>query len=194
MNVYKFILSISFILLFHSLGLADHETNGIQYKFNQTDSSYAFWGSFKVKGNTECILNVCFDYEHIKALAPSAENVFLIDQGANWNKIKYEYEAFVFSNQSVWYRKKESRQQKVNFKLLSSINNSSLMPEMTSSSGFYHIQHDGDSLIMNYYQECTLSESIFINLYIHRIKKEAVDFLYWFKKYVISECSVYKKD
>jgi hypothetical protein len=186
MNLKKRIFFITVFNLVSLLIIANNDD--IQYEFSQTDSSYTFTSIFKINANKECLIHVFFDFEHIKALAPSAENVKLIKSGSNWNKISYTYKAFIFSNTSVWSRKINQKASKVNFELVSSTNNNSLMPEMTSSSGYYQITSTNDGLEVRYYQECTLTKSIFTNLYIDKVKSEAVEFMYWLKKYAVSEC------
>ncbi len=170
---------------------ATANNNDIQYKFSQTDSSYTFTSIFFINVDQECLLHVFFYFQHIKALAPTAENVQLLNKGSNWNKISYTYEAFIFSNTSVWYRKINKKANKVDFELVSSINNSSLIPQMTSSSGYYQIISTDNGLKVKYYQECTLSKSVFTNLYINRVKNEAIEFMYWLQKYAISVCQDY---
>jgi len=183
---------IFFLLTFNLLSLSIIANNDdIQYEFSQTDSSYTFTSTFTIKANQECLIHVFFDFQHIKALAPTAENVQLVNKGSNWNKISYIYETFIFSNTSVWYRKINKKADKVDFELISSTNNSSLMPQMTSSSGYYQIISTKDGLKVKYYQECTLTKSVFTNLYINRVKNEAVEFINWLNKYAISACQDY---
>lgn len=89
-------------LLFFMVGILDLSMemeevyNNIQYRFTQTDSTLAFYCSFKTIIRPDCLLEIFLNYGHIKALAPDAKEVQLIDQGINWNKIRYIYKKFLF--------------------------------------------------------------------------------------------------
>ena len=166
------------------------EPDDIQYQFTQTDSSYIFYGSFRINANPECLLEISFNYKHILALAPDAEEVRLIDQGNNWNRISYTYQKFTFfKNTTVWHRILNEENQRVEFTLVSSENNLSIMPRMTSSKGFYQIKQQGEYSIVEYYQQCQLREGLITKLYLDSAKKEAIKFLHRFFKYADSFCN-----
>ena len=173
-----------------TLTIFAEETNDIQYKFTQTDSSYTFSGSFKIKANPNCILDMFFYHEHIRALAPDAKEVLLMDQGSDWNQISYTYKKYIwFVNKSVWHRNLDKKKQRVDFTLISSENNKTIMPRMTSSSGFYQINKQGGDIIVEYFQQCQLTKSSITNLYLNRVKKEAIQFMHRFSEYAKTICS-----
>lgn len=166
------------------------QSNGnIQYTFNQTDSSYTFIGSFETKADPKCLLNICFQFEHISNLAPDAK-VYLIANGKNWNKIQYTYRKFFyFENQSLWYRTINKENACVNFRLVSSKNNKSIMPDLLSSYGYYKINYQGNKSKIEYYQECIISKSNITNRYINKSKKEAIEFIKRFSDYTNTVCA-----
>lgn len=166
------------------------ERNDVQYKFTQTDSSYTFYGRFIIHADTECLLQIFFNYEHIRALAPDAKEVLLTDEGDDWNKIHYTYQKFnYFENKSLWHRKLDKENQRVVFTLISSENNKTIMPEMISSSGFYQAKQRGNDIIVEYYQQCKITKSSITNMYLSRVKKEAIQFMKRFSKYTNKKCS-----
>jgi len=165
------------------------DSDAIEYKFTQTDSSYTFYGSFKIKANPKCLLEISFDYEHIRALAPTAKEVLLIDQGNNWNQISYIYQEFIFfKNKTVWHRVLNEEDQRVDFTLMSSENNQTIMPRMISSSGFYQIKQEEEYIIVEYYQQCLLTEELITKLYINKTKEEAIKFIHRFSEYAGAFC------
>lgn len=185
----KILFAITLLAVLLPLNNYALEENDIQCIFTQTDSGYTFYGSFKIKADPECILEISFSYKHIRALAPNAREVLLIDSGMNWNQISYAYQKFIFfENTSVWYRKLDKENQRVDFTLVSSKNNQTIMPRMISSSGFYQIKQQAEYIIVEYYQRCRLSDKSFTNLYLSRVKKEAVEFMYLFSEYVSKNC------
>jgi len=200
LNIFKFkvsivklskniILIIIPICLLMTTTFAQEKTD-IQYQFTQTDSSYSFSSSFYIKANPNCLLNLCFYYQHIKALAPDAKEVLVKDQGSDWNQISYTYKKFIyFVNKSLWYRKLDEEMQRVDFTLISSENNKTIMPEMISSTGYYQIKKQGGDIIVEYFQECQLTKSHITNLYINRVKKEAIQFMQRFMEYANANCN-----
>ncbi len=166
------------------------EPNDIKYKFTQTDSSYTFYGSFRAKVPTKCLLDISFNYNHIKALALDAKEVSLIDQGSNWNQISYTYRKFIFFiNTTVWHRVFSEEDQRVDFTLLSSENNRKIMPRLVASSGYYQVTREEEYSNMEYYQQCQLTEKSITKLYINKVKKNAIKFMYKFSEYASTFCS-----
>ncbi len=165
------------IIMVPQTAFADKK-NDIQYKFTQTDSTLSFYGSFKTDKSPECLLEIFLNYNHIKALAPDAMEVQLIDQGNNWNRFRYIYQKFIFfENISVWHRKFDMEKQRVDIILESSVNNLAKVPRMISSSGFYRIKKQGDDIIVEYHQECQLTKSSITNLLLGTLKNEAIHFM-----------------
>jgi uncharacterized lipoprotein YehR (DUF1307 family) len=162
----------------------------IKYTFTQTDSTYSFSGSFTIKANSNCLLDICFQHEHISALAPDAKEVLIKDQGNDWNQISYTYQKFIyFENKSVWNRKLDKENMRVDFTLISSKNNHAIMPRMVSSSGYYQISMQDEEIIVKYFQECQLTKSSITNLYLNRVKKEALQFMHRFLEYANTICN-----
>jgi len=186
----KIWFTIVLVIVLIPTKLFAQEPNDIKYKFTQTDSSYTFYGSYKINVNPKCLLEISFNYEHIRALASDAEEVQLIDLGSNWNQISYIYQKFTFfKNKSVWHRILNEENQRVDFALVSSENNHSIMPRMTSSKGFYQIKQQGEYSIVEYYQQCQLREGLITKLYLDSAKKEAIKFLHRFFKYADTFCN-----
>ncbi|MBC8321880.1 MAG: hypothetical protein H8E34_14310 [Bacteroidetes bacterium] len=158
-------------------------------KFTQTDSSYTFKGSFNIKANPECLLEITFKYAHVRALAPDAKEVLLIGEGSNWNQISYIYQEFIFfRNKTIWHRTLDKENKRVDFTLMSSENNTAVMPQMISSSGYYQIKQQEEYLIVEYYQQCILTEESITKLYLGRAKKDAIKFIHKLSEYAETYC------
>jgi len=187
-NIISFALAL-FSALIPLMAFAEEEID-IKYIYTQTDSSYSFYSSFKINANPKCLLEISFNYEHIRSLAMDAKEVVLIDQGSNWNQISYTYQKFIFfENTTVWYRKLDEEKQRVDFTLVSSQNNQTIMPRLISSSGFYQVKKQEEYVIVEYYQQCRLAESSLTKVYLNRVKKEAINFMYLFSEYALEHCS-----
>ena len=164
MNQTKSFTCLIYSLLLASSLYAQQEKN-IEYKFAETDSSYSFYGTIKIKANPKCLLEICFKYKHIKALATEAKDVILVKEGKNWNRLSYTYQKFIyFENTSVWQRILNEENLRVEFYMLSSKNNQKVMPKMISSSGYYQLKPMGEYTLVEYHQECMLTKEIITKL------------------------------
>ena len=81
----KIWFTILLAIVIFPLKIHAEKTDDIKCKFTQTDSSYTFYGSFKIKANPRCLLEISFNYKHIRALALDGNGIQLIDQGNIWN-------------------------------------------------------------------------------------------------------------
>ena len=166
------------------------ENDSIYYSFSQTDTSYTFYGQFRVVAESACVMHICFNYDDIKALALDASGVELLGEGENWNKIKYNYQQFLFyKNESLWYRTIDRENSRVDFTLISSKNNRPFMPRMISSSGYYKVSQLNGMLSVEYFQECRLTKSYLTAVYQSYAKKKAVEFLHLFRDYSQRHCN-----
>lgn len=166
------------------------KNDDIYYSFTQTDTTYSFFGRVKINADANCAMNICFNYTHIKALALDANNVELIEEGADYNKIKYTYELRpMFRNESWWSRTIDRKNQKVSFTLMFTINNSFLMPRMKYSSGYYKINQTNEGTWVEYFQYSKLTKSKLTSLYLNLLQKKAVDFLRLLQAYSQKHCN-----
>ncbi len=173
-----------------SIQVCSQRNDSIFYSFTHTNTTYTFHGRFRVDAEKNCLLEICFDYEHIKALALDASKVELIEQSKNWNKIKYTYQQYPFyKNESLWYRTIDHKNSIINFKLVSSKNNHSIMPRMISSSGYYKVSQIREATWVEYFQQCCFTRSNLSSLFQHYMKKKAVEFIYLFQEYSQKHCN-----
>ncbi|HRZ42098.1 MAG TPA: hypothetical protein P5228_05280 [Bacteroidales bacterium] len=169
-------------------GYSQHDN--IYYTFTHTDTTYAFYGRFKIDARLDCVMQLCFNFQHIREMAADASKVELIGEGENWNKIKYTYELYpLYKNESIWYRKKDLENQRINFTLISSKNNRSFMPTVISSSGYYRFRQVQGTVWVEYFQQCRFTRSYLISFYLNFLKGKAVDFLHVFYDYSRNHCS-----
>ena len=188
-GIIKIWFTIALIFVMIPMKIYGEEPDDIQCKFTQTDSSYTFYGCFKINATPKCLLEISFSYNHIRKLALDAKEVLLIDQGSNWNQISYTYKKFTFfKSKTVWHRILNEENLRVDFALVSSENNQTIMPRMISSSGFYQIKQQNEYFIMEYYQQCQLTEKSFTKLYLNSVKKEAIKFMHKFFEYACTYC------
>ncbi len=191
MNNLKFKWLVFFIFLMSSTPfvVSAQENREIIWNFTRSDTGYFFNGSFKLIADPACVLNLCFEYDHIRALAPDAQAVTLEDMGPCWNRIAYVYRKYyIFRNKSLWNRVLDTTKQRVDFTLLSSINNLSVMPVMISSSGYYKVSSRNDTTTVEYYQQCRLRGAPLTSFYMKKAEEEALHFMQRFYEYAVAHC------
>ena len=165
------------------------EKNELEYEFIQEGTYYSFRGSFIVKAELDCLINVIYDFNHISKYASGAKSIELVRQGENWYDVTYTYRRLIiFENKSTWRRTLKRDEKKVFFEMMSNKNNINIIPKMLSSTGYYHIKLEKEGYRVEYFQECKLTPGLLRDAYIHRAKKEAITFLHGFNEYVERTC------
>jgi hypothetical protein len=163
--------------------------DNIAYKFIRADSSYEFYGSFYVKAEPDCLINLIYNFDNISDYSSRAESVELIRRGNGWYEIKFTYRKYIFfKHQSTWRRTLDRKRYKVDFIMIANSNNMSMIPEMVSSSGYYQIKSNKENCQVLYYQTCTLKPGFLLDAYINAGEEEAIDFIQEFKEYIEKNC------
>ena len=163
------------------------EQKEFDYEFIQEDAYYSFRGSFFVKTDPDCLINLIYNFKNISKYSSGAKSVELVRQGENWYEVTFIYrKLLIFENQSTWRRILKRDEGKVVFEMISSKNNLSIMPDVIFSAGYYQFKNEKDSCRVEYFQECKLKPAILKGTYIRKAKKEAINFLQQFKEYIES--------
>jgi hypothetical protein len=171
------------------------EDENIEYEFILTDSCYSFCGRIKIRADAKCLLDLTFNFNHIRALVPDAKEVLLLDHDSDSCVVQYTFQKFLFFvNTSVWKRVLDKPERKVKFSLVSSENNLSIMPELLYSTGYYHVIQQNGYVVMEYFHECRVTEKSITRLYLNRLKDEAIKFMYRFSDYACEQCKCLSTD
>jgi hypothetical protein len=165
------------------------DENGLDYKFSQAESSYTFYANFNIQADPDCLINLIYNFDNISNYSSAAESVELIREGDDWYEITFTYRKYLFfKHRSTWRRTLNRQKNKIDFILLSSTDNSGIVPEMVSSSGYYQINSREENCQILYHQTCTLKPGILLNAYMNAGRKAAIDFIYEFKEYIEKNC------
>lgn len=157
----------------------------LDYEFIQEDNYYSFRGSFIVRGELDCLINLIYDFKNISKYALGAKSIELVRQGENWYEVTFTYrKLLIFENQSTWRRTLNRHENKVVFKMISNRNNLNIVPKMLFSTGYYQIRPEKEGYLVEYFQECKLTPGLLKNAYINKAKKEAIKFLREFEEYI----------
>lgn len=169
--------------------LQSQEKGDIQYNFDINNTSYSFYGSFKIDANPQNLLNLQYQYNHIVALAPGAKKITLIGEGQNWENLKYIFEQKpIYRSETIWHRIVDRNNSRVEFELLSSKKSNSLMPTFLSSGGYYQITQKEGFVLVEYFLQCQMAEANLTGFYLYILKKKATNFIYLLYDYAKENC------
>lgn len=161
----------------------------LDYEFMRNDNYYSFRGSFIVKAEPDCLINLIYDFKNISKYASGAKSIELVRQGENWYEVTFTYRKLLFlENQSTWRRTLNRDEHKVVFKMISNRNNLNIVPKMLFSTGYYQIRPEKEGCRVEYFQECKLMPGLLKDMYINKAKNEAIKFLREFKEYINKTC------
>jgi hypothetical protein len=185
-NFYKIIIVA---LLSSPILLLGSKKKECDYEFMQKDTYYSFRGSFLVKAEPDCLINLIYNYKNISKYSSGAKSIDLVRQGENWYEVTFVYrKLIILENQSTWRRTLKRDEGKVVFEMISSKNNLSIIPDVISSTGYYQITNKKDSCRVEYFQECRLGHGFLKGAYINTAQKEAIKFLQEFQEYIERSC------
>lgn len=112
----------------------------------------------------------------------------LICENDQYNKVEYIYDGFLnMENTTVWQRQKMSHLGMVKFSMLSSVNNSPILPQVATSVGHYKITPIEDQWTVEYYPKCTLEKQLFTPVYLKLARNEAFKFMINLESYLIEQ-------
>ncbi len=169
--------------------VSGNQEQEFESEFIQEDTYYSFRGSFLVEAESDWLLNLIYDFNNLSEYTSGAQSIELIQQGDNWYDVLYIYRKFaIFKNRSTWRRTLQPDEHKIVFEMLTSKNNLKIMPELLSSTGYYHVLQENDCCRVEYFQECRLKSGLFKHAYITEAKQEAMEFLHAFKTYIERKC------
>jgi len=177
-----------FFLFHHPLPSQSEKIDSVDYEFNHADSCYSFRGSFVIQAEFDCLIDILYDFKHLENIISSANSIILIQQAENWYDVAYTFKKFFFTNESVYRKTLKLDEQKIIFKMLSYKQNTNLIPEMLSSSGYYWIQCESTGYRIEYFQECKIKSSLLKGIYINKAKKESTKFMLELRNYIEKTC------
>ncbi|MCF7913241.1 MAG: hypothetical protein K9M99_11975 [Candidatus Cloacimonetes bacterium] len=182
------------ILVCLPLLLSAAKNQDFTYEFHQGADSCTFKGDFIIKAVPDSLLKIVFDFNHIVDYALTAKSLELVQQGENWYDVAFIYQdMLVLENQSVWRRTINRAEKIITFKMISTSNNMSVIPELLSSSGYYQFKPANDGCLVEFFQEFRLSPGLLNEAYYRKAEKEGIKFLRVFKDF-LEQCSKISKE
>jgi membrane protein DedA with SNARE-associated domain len=182
--------TIALILFFWpSAGFAEWETlNGVAYELFRDGNLYTFRGSFLTFSDPDCLLDILYDFDHLRKFVTCPNSFSLLQKGDNWHSFCCTYRVLLSENKLIYRKTLKKEELRVTFEMIAGRQNIKLIPEVLSSSGYYEIMPKKDGYQVVYFHQDRLSPSFCRDIYLYLAKKEAVKFLQELKNYVEKEC------
>jgi hypothetical protein len=194
------ILGRLFLFLVFSLVLNSVTTNAqtpeeksdyLNYETSRVGNNYIFRGKIFVNASVSCVIQIIYDFKHLKHFLTSADSIDLVREGTNWYEARFTYHYLIFQNKIIYRRILKKEENRVTFEMVSCEQNSKLLPKILFSNGYYEISADKECAWVTYFEESTLEPSRFewkVFFLETFVEKEAGRFLRELKKYTEATC------
>ncbi|MBN1999681.1 hypothetical protein JW935_19155 [candidate division KSB1 bacterium] len=176
----------SLLLIIAVQGIAAQSDDNISYKFNREHTTYTFSGEFKVDCETDTLLSILYDFEHLKNVAPPQVEVELLEEGENYHTILYNLSVLFFNNQTVIKKSRQGHQ--IDFQMLSSSNVVQPFPKLVSSTGYYKVLQRENGTFVQCYQQTRTNLTIFKYCIASKMRQQAVSLIYTLRDYINNTC------
>jgi hypothetical protein len=188
MRFFAFLL-LYILICWPSTGYTErHASNGVSHELSQDGDLYTFRGSFLVFSDRDCLLDILYDFDHLRRFVACPNSFSLLQKGNNWYDFCCTYRVLHSENKLVYRKTLKKEERKVTFEMISGRQDIKLIPEVLSSSGYYEIMPEKDGYQVVYFHQDRLSPSFCREIYVYLAKKEAVKFIQGLKTYVERKC------
>lgn len=159
-----------------------------RYDFSHDDTKYRFEGSFPTSAETNCLLRMLFEFDHLKNYVTHTESATLDKSGQNWQEVTYQYRNLFYKARSTFRRTLNPAQNRVEYRLIHLEEGGMIRPDIRSISGYYGVSEEGGSRRVTFFQEGELGGGMLSGFYFSNAKKVAVKFLQEIQGYAAAHC------
>jgi hypothetical protein len=168
----------------------ESDKSGFEHVFEQKESSYSFRGNFLLDADSVSVLELIYLFENIPAYTPDIISCKLVQESNQGYDVVYLYKKLmIFKNESKWRRTLHRDEGKIEFNLLSSYSNMSILPEIISLSGYYKVSSLNGRCQVEYFQETELEPGKLQKIYTNEVRKSLIKFLKEIKEYLEDQCN-----
>jgi hypothetical protein len=184
-------LTIILLLLCISIGYGQDDrplSAKVYYKFSRHGNVYSFVGKFPVNNNINCLLDIIYDFDHLKKFNNGVDSVELIRKDSHSYEVRYSYHKLFLKAKTTFRRVLNKEQRIVTSEMIGHDQNSILFPKPLASHGYYRIREDKTGCWFEYFRECEIEPKSLDGLYFYIAEKEAINHLYTIKEYIEKTC------
>ena len=163
-------------------------SNKVSYKFSRQGYTYSFVGKFPVNNNINCLMDIIYDFEHLKRFNSGVDNVELIRQDSHSYEVRYSYRKLFLKAKTTFRRVLDKKRRIVTSVMIGHEQNSNLIPKPLASHGYYRIIEDKTGCWFEYFRECEIESKPLDRLYFYIAEKEAIKHLLTIKEYIEKTC------
>lgn len=166
----------------------------IFHTFHHTDTQYTFEGSFELAADPACLLNVLFDFDHLKNYVKHAKTATLLREGPRWQDVRYSYRSLFYDAETTFKRVLDAAAGRVDYRLVDITHSGLVDPDIQSISGYYGISRIPTGYRVTFYQQGELEAALLSGFYFYMAKNQAVSFVREIRDYMLSHCPVVTVD
>ena len=184
-------LTIILLLLCSSIGYCQDDrplSTKVSYKFSRQGNTYSFVGKFPVNNNINCLLDIIYDFDHLKKINSGLAGLELIRQDSHSYEVRYSYQKLFLKAKTTFRRVLNKKQRIVTSVMIDHDQNSNLFPKPLASHGYYRIMEDKSGCWFEYFRECEIESKPLDSLYFYIAEKEAIKHLLTIKEYIEKTC------
>ncbi len=184
-----FIAAILLILLLSpSVAFAEWQTlNGVSYEFTQMGNLYRFRGTFSTSSNSNCLLYIFYDFDHLINFITHADSIISLSQERDSYEVCYVYRKLLFMSRFTYRKTLMQQEQRIVFEMVSHEQGFFSFPKVLSSRGYYEIKPHSQGYTIVYFEEAQIGSKLPSGV-VSMAKNEAVKFLEELKKCVERKC------
>jgi len=157
------------------------------YDFASDGPRYSFEFRFDVKATPDEALEVLYGFQHLKRFSRRASDVALLDEGEDWQTVRFTYSTWLWSMHTTFHRELDRPNRRVRFHMTEAGRTGLPVPLPTGSSGEYQLEPLPDGVRIVYRQSVDNRDSFMLGPWIALARSEAVLFSRDLEAYVRSQ-------
>ena len=160
----------------------------IRHRFSTTGNRYVFTGSFLVKADGKCLMDMLYDPDQLRRYARHADAVELVGQGDQWQTITYDYRKIFYHARSTFKRELDRDKNRINYRLTAIDQGGLVSPDIQSIRGYYGVSSENGGHRVTFHQEGVIGSGMLSGFYFYMAEKEAVGFVGNMRDYALKHC------
>jgi hypothetical protein len=102
-------------------------------------NSYVLEYSYTTRCSKGLLISILYDFDHLTRIATLAKSIKLVEQGAGWYIVQYEYAYLGYINRISYLTTLEPEENIVRYELIDFWQNLKLLPVPTSAKGYWKV-------------------------------------------------------
>jgi hypothetical protein len=152
----------------------------------RTADGYSFRGAVLLPGSPDCLLDVVYRLEHVRAFSGDYE-VELVREGDGWNEMSFRAKGLFYDVTLVYRRTLDRAGRRVAITLVGG-KQGGMLPRVLASDASYSIVTAPGGVRLGYEQRVALSQGLLRDLYVRQATAEARAFMERLRDHALRTC------